>query len=292
MKTINALFAAAVLSFSACKKDDKPSQHSQEESGPAKEGLFTRADYYFRLSDSATMKPWHSDSIYYNTKYQISKVVDNNSGDQIINYMFTYNTDGTIAAMKVRSAADYKQDYRFYYKDSRIDSFVVYDSAAINPAPLLYTNKATYNAQSALERITMREAGKIVYSIVYNRSTRLDSIRANFGSDGAIGYRTMHVAAGVAPVNALLAGLDPAYKLLLAVRQDQYLTSIGSNTLFLHDFLSPGDPVFNDGVFTKGNDLVGKSYKHTYTADSKIKTYRYLEADEDKFGLKFHYFTK
>lgn len=91
MKKISTLFVTAVILFSACKKDDKPVAVNPEESGPAKEGLFTKASYYAKLSDSATLQAWHSDSIYYNAAYQISKIIDTDVGNESTVYTFSYN---------------------------------------------------------------------------------------------------------------------------------------------------------------------------------------------------------
>lgn len=202
--------------------------------------------------------------------------------------------------MKIRGAYGNRLDYSFYYKDKQVDSFVVIDSSKINPAPVKMTSKAIYNTQSLITGIVTSESGKDLYTTSYNRNAngKIDSIRAVFSYDNAFGYRTIHPSADVSPVNTVVSPIDPAYKLLLAVRQDQYLITLGSNNLFFHSFLNAGDNLFNNGIYTKANALDGLQYKcvSSVNANNIIKAYQYSEAYsgqpiDEKFGIRFEYFT-
>lgn len=308
MKIVNVtstLFAATVLLSAACSKDNKPAPgtDTQEEPGYAKEGLFTKAAYHFKLSDSATAKAWHTDSVYYNSKYQINKVADHNDVNESTIYSFSYNSDGKIAALKVRGAARYGQDYLFYYKDKRIDSFVILDSTIANGVPLIATSKVSYGEQSKLSRIVTRQAQEggeaAIYTTSYYRNAggKIDSIKVDYSFEGGTGFRSMQLSGNASPGNGALSSIDPAYQLLLAVREDYYLTSFGTGNLYLHNFLSPEDNIFNDGIFRKPNDLTGQPYKSesSVNINNTIRTYQYFEGSrgvlEEKYGIKFEYFT-
>lgn len=288
----------------ACSKTDDTNTETED---PA---VLVKADYYPGWADTSGLAVY-SDSIYYNDKNQIEKVISRTSTDSIV-YLFTYNSNDLLTKLTARGAKWWHQDYNIYYSaDNRVDSLNMLDSSNTTGGIIAMKSKLYYDQNDSLSSITtdlFQEGGSYrVYKRQYTRKGNGDidsiNIQANVADNEVAYERNIHPSAILSPVNKNMQQLNPAYLFLLATRVQLYLFTANSQNIFMQHLLCPGNNLFNDGTFnnihflpqTSDSTRMGQTYINTcaLNGDGTVKTYQYVErpliSNNNDFTVKFYY---
>ncbi|PSL23045.1 hypothetical protein [Chitinophaga ginsengisoli] len=309
MKIINpALGSLLLLSLSllfACNKDEVPDTENET---PA---TLTRADYYPGGTDTSGVA-FYSDSIFYNDKDQVVKVVTHGTYDIV--YLFTYNSNDLLSKMTARGSTWWNQDYNIFYgPNNRIDSLNMEDNSGTFGI-FEMKSKLSYDGNNVLLSIaTERIQEGSSYTIYKRRYVRksngeIDSINIQSFNQLAFSYeneRNIHPATVVSPVNKSMQKFNPAYAFLLATRVQLYLFTSNSQNIFMQNILCPKDNLFNDGTVNriyfsnqKVDSIKTQTYKNvcTLNADGSVKAFQYTElpvtASVNDFTVKCYYTVK
>lgn len=287
--------------FFACTKDEAP---DTENENPA---TLTRADYYPGWADTSGVAVY-SDSIYYNDKNQVVKVVARGASDTI-EYLFTYNSNDLLSKMTARGGIWWNQDYNIFYgANNRIDSLNIADNSGTQGIFEL-KSKLAYDENNILLSIVtelIQEGGSYTrYKRRYERKSNgeIDSINIQiFEPSALLMERNIHPAATVSPVNKSMEKFNPAYAFLLATRVQLYLFTPSSQNIFMQNILCPKDNLFNDGtinsIYFSGQQVDSinmQTYKNAVSlnADGSIKVFQYTElpvlASANDFTVKCYY---
>jgi len=308
VKIINpALGALLLLSLSflfACNKDETPDTENET---PA---TLTSADYYPGWADTSGVAIY-SDSIYYNDKNQVVKVVARGASDTIV-YLFTYNSNDLLSKMTARGGTWWNQDYSIFYGvNNRIDSLNIEDNSG-TLGIFEMKSKLSYDGNNILLSIAteliQEGSSYTVYKRRYARKNNgdIDSINIQaFNQFALTSERNIHPAATVSSVNKSMEKFNPAYAFLLATRVQLYLFTANSQNIFMQNILCPKDNLFNDGTLNrvyisdqKVDSIKTQTYKNTCTlnTDGSVKVFQYAElpvfTSANDFTVKCHYTVK
>jgi hypothetical protein len=296
-----SLLLLSLSFFFACNKDEAP---DTENPNPA---TLTRADYYPGWADTSGVAVY-SDSIYYNDKNQVVKVVGRGASDTIV-YLFTYNSNDLLSKMTARGGIWWNQDYNIFYgANNRIDSLNMEDNSG-TLGIFGMKSKLSYDANNILLSIAteiIQEGGSYtIYKRRYARKSNgaIDSINIQALDQFAVtSERNIHPATTVSPVNKSMEKFNPAYAFLLATRVQLYLFTANSQNIFMQNILCPQDNLFNDGTVNriyfsnqKVDSIKTQTYKNTCTlnADGSVKVFQYAElpvfASANDFTVKCYY---
>ena len=270
---ILSIVSGTVLLF-ACKKDSDPT-NSPEDTDVV---LLTKV--YSSMLDTSG-PALNSDSIYYNTKNQIVKVV-HTPGSEV--YNFSYNDDGDLLTVNILSSNEYGgQTYKLYYNNKKtLDSLIIIELGT----PVTIRSTMNYDMAGGLTNVLtdylMQGTGDRWFQTTYFRSSKLDSIHSDFIYQNK--RINSHFSAGTSTVNKPVI-IDKAYLFMMAIRMDKYLFISDGNNIYLQQFLNPKDNLMSNGELAI-YDLSDSSSIHTFNeveniftfnSDSTLRTYQYAE---------------
>ncbi|MVT09441.1 hypothetical protein [Chitinophaga tropicalis] len=284
------LIATSLVLFFGCGKNDDNVTRPSADSLP-KDTTYLLTTGYYWLEDS-TEDYFYHDSIYYNAKNQIEKVIGYPpSPDDTVISLFYYNDDGAIEKLITEGVTrDYYFNYYFHYDgNKRLDRIIANGNTTGD------TCFITYNAQGHITDITTisESAGSWRSHLTYFRgdNSKIDSFQCDytFNQEPAylrrLGVRLQTAVPGVAS----LENIDRSYLFLLATRQSpNFFLAVRGNFCF-QKFLSPVDFNFMNGLRNdyfpnmpadyQYNDM-NQPFSHVLSSfpDGRLHTYQYKES--------------
>ncbi|SHN24642.1 hypothetical protein [Chitinophaga sp. CF418] len=294
MKVINLPYALLIVTcmvlFSACSKKDNNVTRPLADL-PPKDTTYLLTKGYYWIGDS-TDEYFYRDSIYYNVKNQIEKVIGYPPfRDDTVTSLFYYNDDGAIEKLVTDGVRrGYYLNYYFHYDgNKRLDRIIAKGNTTGD------TCFMTYDLQGHLTDVTTipDAAGSWRSHLKYFRdnNNQIDSIQCDFGFDQPLASpRRLGVRLQTAvPGTASLETINRSYLFLLGTRLNPNLFLAVTNDFYIHKFLNPNDFSFKNGVKNdyfptkpanyEYNDM-NQPFSHVLSSfsDGRLHTYQYNES--------------
>jgi hypothetical protein len=286
-----SIILCAVLLF-ACKKDNDGTQ-VEDDHLPVDTTMRVTKGYNYEVHDT-TQSPTYTDSIYYNEKNQIEKIVSQPGSDA---HTFSYNDDGLLIEMSFsNTAAQRTQKYYLHYNlNKKVDSLIIVVNEEITTI-----NSMSYNAAGDLTKIRAEipNGGDTVISayITYFRSNKLDSIYTDLPFGLVRRINSQFTTAST--VNSRLT-IDRSYLFMMAVRDYGGLFGEEQGNIYIQQFLNPDDAIMGKGKIGGYDPLDGApthvfssfSNQFSYNGDNTLRFHQFSQTFNGKtYGMKSYKF--
>jgi hypothetical protein len=254
----------SILMFS-CQKDD--TNNTTTPTDPVVKPAKLKKVYAWLDNKDTLTAPDDIDTIYYNSKDQIEKVVSARTAysSGIAIYQISYNTNGSIS--KIQSSGTdnfYHADYTFiynssaqldtlktswYYFGTNIFSTFKYDANGDLSDVYLYGHRYPTNALYVDSHT----------SYYRNASRKIDSINTLMDPE----FPNFNRSFKYTPTNTVNT-IDKTYLLTVQLRFDPQFNfgTLNSGVLYLHQFMNPNDNLFSSGT-EDGHDMPQPPYNST-----------------------------
>jgi hypothetical protein len=293
MKIKHLFFVLSILFF-ACKKD-KDSIHLDTPIPVDTTMRLTKA--YFYSSIDTVGAPNNTDSIYYNAKNQIAKIVYKPGSDAVV---FSYNDNGDlIKVSNVSDSAAKRQTYYLHYNlNKKVDSLTVTDSS--ENSPFMFKSDLRYDPAGNLTYIVSELRGDTTESSFsytsYFRSSKIDSIQSVFWINGGITVNVRHTAIDPSGARGRL-NIDKSYLFMMAMRTGKLLFLASTDNVYFQQFLNPDDAVMDNGQIHNSyyGNFAPFTNKFSFNSNGTLRSHQYSKADgviSIKQTYKFEYAKK
>ncbi|UPK67366.1 hypothetical protein [Chitinophaga filiformis] len=284
------LIVTSLVVFFGCDKKDDNVIRPSVDSIP-KDTTYLLTTGYYWMSDS-TDYYLYRDSIYYNAKGQIEKVIGNPPfKDDTARSLFYYNDDGTIEKLITEGVKRgyYLNYYLHYDENKRLDRIIAKGNTSGD------TCFITYNSQGHVTDITTvgESQGTVGSHLTYFRGddNQIDSIQCDYGFNQPfalprrLGLRLQTAVPGIAS----LENIDRSYLFLLATRLSPNFFLAVTGDFYFQKFLNPTDFSFMNGLRNdyfptmpadyQYNDM-NQPFSHVLSSfpDGRLHTYEYRES--------------
>lgn len=272
----NLIFILSVILFLSCEKDKNAVQ--PDTPIPVDTTVRLSKAYYYNIADT-TGVPANTDSICYNEKNQIEKIIYQPGADALV---FSYNDDGNLMKVSnVSAIAAKKQTYYLHYNlNKKVDTLTVADSSEV--APFMFKSRLSYDPAGNLVNIFTNfssdghEGGYA--NISYSRSTKLDSIQSVYIDKGSINI--LYTAPDPSGARGHL-NVDKAYLFTMAVRSYKFLIHPMVVNNYMQQFLNQDDAIMNNGRINVSEagatNSTSFTNKFSFNSNGTLRNHQYTE---------------